>query len=750
MCAVKRRPQLNLEELLYVRWILGGILALLSVWTVFYVDPAHWPLAILSSVSIATAIINPRIPGRVPRWVWRAGVPLIAVVFAVDLMVNDLIPAFIRLNTMLVTWRAVSYRSRREDLQLAMLCLFLIVITGVLTVSLAFAVQILLFTGVGMIFLFLVNIIHDAGDGALPAPAQWTLLSRRRFARRLWQVFDLRVIGLTVALFVAVIGISVVIFLAIPRYDTEAGLGMFKFSTERSVTGFSENIALGEVTDIQQDNSVAMRVDVGEVDAIDGVPYWRMVVLDEYGSGMFRVSKAVTAHVGARSYPYVEILPDKAEAARPREAAHPEPWIVYMEGGISRYLPLPSGFTSVKLKEFYDLVPNSIFRIYSLEKPSATLLSLKIEGVDFSGVIPDPGFPALDLPAPQTLVTAGDPEVENRFPYRFLSYPATTRAVPVSREERAWLAEVVREIVGDRKVTDAREFAVLACRYLESHHRYSRQVSLPEGDPGADPVVRWLRSDSPGHCEFFAAAFTLLARTAGFPTRAVTGFKGGTWNPYEGYFMVRQSDAHAWCEIFDGKGAWLRVDPTPGAEGVPGEPVPVPVAAFTADDSFSAYLDSLRMLWYRRIVSFDERSQNLIAESFRNFGKAVWIWISAAGATVRDGVVAWVNSPWTLESKGDLLYIAIVTLVVAILMRRLGIGTSDVLRWFRHGERPVRERAGELILALEARMLRRRKPRRWDEATAERILRELIVIRYGRPESWPDPWRVFRAARRLL
>jgi transglutaminase-like putative cysteine protease len=65
-----------------------------------------------------------------------------------------------------------------------------------------------------------------------------------------------------------------------------------------------------------------------------------------------------------------------------------------------------------------------------------------------------------------------------------------------------------------------------------------------------------------GFCEHYAAAFTVVMRAAGVPARVVTGYQGGEFNPLGGYLIVRQSDAHAWSEIWvEGRG-WLRVDPT--------------------------------------------------------------------------------------------------------------------------------------------------------------------------------------------
>jgi transglutaminase-like putative cysteine protease len=74
-----------------------------------------------------------------------------------------------------------------------------------------------------------------------------------------------------------------------------------------------------------------------------------------------------------------------------------------------------------------------------------------------------------------------------------------------------------------------------------------------------------------GFCEHIASAFAVLLRAMGLPTRVVTGYQGGELNALDGYWVVRQSDAHAWTEVFlDGRG-WVRVDPTsavaPGRTG---------------------------------------------------------------------------------------------------------------------------------------------------------------------------------------
>jgi transglutaminase-like putative cysteine protease len=79
---------------------------------------------------------------------------------------------------------------------------------------------------------------------------------------------------------------------------------------------------------------------------------------------------------------------------------------------------------------------------------------------------------------------------------------------------------------------------------------------------GSDPVDRFLFETRRGFCEHYASAFAVLARSVGIPTRIVLGYQGGELNPIGGHLIVRQSDAHAWTELWlDGEG-WVRVDPT--------------------------------------------------------------------------------------------------------------------------------------------------------------------------------------------
>ena len=87
---------------------------------------------------------------------------------------------------------------------------------------------------------------------------------------------------------------------------------------------------------------------------------------------------------------------------------------------------------------------------------------------------------------------------------------------------------------------------------------YSRQPPLLFDDP----VDEFLFETKRGYCEHYASSFTVLMRLAGIPSRVVTGYQGGEINPLDQYMTLRQSDAHAWSEVYLGDKGWVRVDPT--------------------------------------------------------------------------------------------------------------------------------------------------------------------------------------------
>jgi hypothetical protein len=141
-----------------------------------------------------------------------------------------------------------------------------------------------------------------------------------------------------------------------------------------------------------------------------------------------------------------------------------------------------------------------------------------------------------------------------------------------------------------------------------------------------DSVDEFLFETRRGFCGHYASAFAALMRAAGIPARVVTGYQGGTFNRFANYWIVRQSDAHAWDEIWiDGHG-WLRIDPTSVID--PSRVDHGLNDAASADNSQESRwqyraswltdvrfrLDALRLLWRERILLFNDDSQTKLLE----------------------------------------------------------------------------------------------------------------------------------------
>ncbi len=745
----KKRPQLSLDELHQLRWLLGGVLTLISVWTVFYLEIDAWVLTGIATAGVLAVLARPDLPARLPPLAHKLAFPFIVAFFAWDLYSTaEVLPAVIRLDLLLLLYRGVSYRKKRDDLQIVVLGLFLVMVAGVLTVSLAFAAQILVFTGCALAFLFVITLTEAAlgrpgadagspGEGRARVPP-WARGSWRRLARRLREAADWRLLALGGALFIGVVAVSALLFMAIPRFQLENSFFLDRFITKKSRTGFSDSIRLGDVIDIQQDNSVALRVDVSDPTRVPVSPYWRMVVLDEYRAGALRTSRHLqnAMELSTQMTPYVTGQLPPARGA-------PLYWTFYFEAGISRHLPITGPFYLMRFREPQWVQQQVRLRMTALRSEPVTMTAYRVQGMRTDGFVPDRQFSGMLRDA---LRAQGNPvpaEVDERAQPRIV-YPLTTLQLPEGADDQQALKQMVAGITGGATIS-AEEFAGRASRWLTENHGYSLQVDLPGGR--RDPVVAWMESRRPGHCELFTEAFTLLARAAGFPTRAITGFKGGDWNAYENYFMVRNTHAHAWCEIYDGSTGWLRVDPTSGAGAIAagGQSQPDQAALMRRlDRSWQARFDAIRILWYRRIVSFDQRTQMTLLLSLKDttgsIGTAVRAVLDRAFVSLR----RWLQRPWDTRRVAGWLGAAL-------------LATGGALLWWRHGRAwwwsvtgarrhggadPVRREAG--------RWLRRMVECRRASGEHLEVLAELQRLRYGPRDTWPEPPAVFRRARRTL
>ncbi len=178
-------------------------------------------------------------------------------------------------------------------------------------------------------------------------------------------------------------------------------------------------------------------------------------------------------------------------------------------------------------------------------------------------------------------------------------------------QTRALAAELRERYSNDRDLIES------VMQWFREEEFYYTLRPSPLGRHGVDEFLFDLRS---GFCEHYASAFAVLMRAAGIPTRVVTGYQGGFWQANGNYLLVRQSDAHAWNEVWLEGSGWTRVDPTAavspnrieqGARSAVGES-----RHFLDRDWVEALrnrYDRVQHLWNRWVLGFNhERQQDML------------------------------------------------------------------------------------------------------------------------------------------
>jgi protein-glutamine gamma-glutamyltransferase len=186
-------------------------------------------------------------------------------------------------------------------------------------------------------------------------------------------------------------------------------------------------------------------------------------------------------------------------------------------------------------------------------------------------------------------------------------------------------------------------------RVLGRFHDEPYRYTLDPPPLGADPVDSFLFETRAGYCEHYASAFTVLMRAAGIPARVVAGYQGGEFNRYGGYWLIRQSSAHAWSEIWLAGQGWIRVDPTAavapervesGLQDALGTRAgPARIFDWPMIAQARALVDAARTAWSEDLVGYSSRTQRALLErlGLTSFGTgalalALGLGLAAAGA----------------------------------------------------------------------------------------------------------------------
>jgi transglutaminase-like putative cysteine protease len=273
-----------------------------------------------------------------------------------------------------------------------------------------------------------------------------------------------------------------------------------------ATTGLSEEMAPGRISQLSNNDAVAFRVKFKDVIPKPSELYWRGPVLWRFNGVRWDAPKSqLTLRLETLHEKFGTAI-DYSLTLEP----HQQRWLFALD--LPDALPPRSRMSS----ELQLLSLSVIDKVTRFELRSHT--NYRIE--------PD---------APQNI-------------QRYLALP--TNIAPRSRELiNTWLRE---------SSTKSQLVQKALAYFRDQEFYYSRQPPLLFDDP----VDEFLFQTRKGYCEHYASAFTVMMRQAGIPARVVTGYLGGEMNPLSDYMIVRQSDAHAWSEIWLEQQGWLRVDPT--------------------------------------------------------------------------------------------------------------------------------------------------------------------------------------------
>jgi len=297
---------------------------------------------------------------------------------------------------------------------------------------------------------------------------------------------------------------ALVLFVLFPR--VEGPIWRLPQDAYAGVTGLSDTMTPGAMAQLALSDAIAFRAEFDREPPPPRQRYWRGPVLWDFDGRTWRAGATVRARFeppppGGSAYRYTVVL-----------EPHDRNWMFALERAAS--VPEKAAFTTDG-----RLVARA---------PVRTRLRYRVESVV------DPG-PAPDAARRSELVRA-------------LRLPADFN--PRARE----LAERWRALSASPN-----ELLMRGVEFL----RAARLTYTLEPPPlGRDSVDEFLFDTRAGFCEHFSSAFAFLMRAGGVPARVVTGYQGGDRNPVDSIITVRQSDAHAWVEVFLPDQGWVRVDPT--------------------------------------------------------------------------------------------------------------------------------------------------------------------------------------------
>lgn len=581
--------------------------------------------------------------------------------------------------------RLYSMRTIRDSVFLALLAFASMLAAAILTVDTLFLAALALFLLLA-VSSFVGLEIRRSSEGAVSP----FLGPGSKLAQRLNRA--LAVTSAVVAASALVVG--GVIFFVIPRFT--AGYLSALNLHPTLMSGFTDNVALGEIGEIQQSSAVVMRIRIqGDPSRAQEI-HWRGGVLTNF-DGKRWFTPTPQPHI---------LTPDPSGAYQLGISSLPPNsyfilrYTVLMEPVATDALFLAAHPITIWGHFGLDSRFERVAHNYLIYDDTGTLLNPLHSGApahyDAASQVP--------LIRPQQLRDAStnySPEITATY----LQLPQLDPRIP----------QLARKIT-QHDPTPYDKAADLE-RYFHTSFRYTLDLS-DMNQP--DPLAYFLFNKRAGHCEYFASAMVVMLRTLGIPARYVTGFLPGEFNDLGQDYIIRGSDAHSWVEVYFPEYGWITFDPTP-----PGNAKPR--GLFSRAEM---YWDWFQFSWNEWVINYDFTHQVSLARGVRQSSLSWSERISNSYREKRRRAVNFLkttqarlsSSPYALP--GALIFL----LALLLYFRGRALGGFVAVRWKLRARR-----GGQLpseLAAFEYRqMLRLLERRGWRKSPAQTPLEFAASIR---------------------
>jgi len=210
-------------------------------------------------------------------------------------------------------------------------------------------------------------------------------------------------------------------------------------------------------------------------------------------------------------------------------------------------------------------------------------------------------FSDVDRPSPDELRSSSD------------SYDRLIRSVYVDNASQ-WLrvddipprvVELARQVT--KGADTSYDKAVAISKHIRQNYFYLMNV---EQASEQTPLEDFLFRTKAGHCQYLATSMAVMLRATGVPTRVTTGYRGGLWIASEKAYLVRESDAHVWVEVFFPGYGWVEFDPSPVASDRSEQSLLDRIAI-----AATLYRYRVQLAWARYIVGYNRNTQRVLTRS---------------------------------------------------------------------------------------------------------------------------------------